>query len=182
VTRDPRLAPQEYPMSFRYAVLAALLLGATPAAASVAFPASVEDLARGSDAVVRGRVARTSARWVGKRIYTFAEIEVAAVWRGQATARVTVLTPGGVVGGLAQRVDGAALFDEGEEVVAFLSRAEAGTFRVAGLAQGKFAVRDGTATPDLAHTVLVDAPLRPGERWSEEMPVAELERRVRSAR
>ncbi len=165
----------------RLALLTALIT-ALPAVAATAVPASVEDLARGADAVVRGRTRSVTARWIGKRIFSFAEIEVASAWRGSAPARVTVVTPGGIVGRFGQRVDGAATFTQGEEVVVFLARAEAGSYRVAGLAQGKFAVGAGAARPDLAHTHFVSAPLRPGERRSEEMSVEELERRVRDAR
>ncbi len=165
----------------RLALVAALIM-AFPAEAAVAVPASVEALARGADAVVRGRTRSVTARWIGKRIFSFAEIDVASAWRGRAPARVTVVTPGGISGRFGQRVDGAAIFTQGEEVVVFLARAEAGNYRVAGLAQGKFAVGAGMARPDLAHTYVVSAPPRPGERRSEEMPVDELERRVRTAR
>src|SRR5512137_104221 len=96
------------------------LLVALPAAAAVAVPASVEDLTRGSDAVVRGRVTGVTSRWIGGRIFTFVEVVRSSVWRGNAPARLTVVTPGGVVGGIGQRVDGAAVFAEGEDAVVFL--------------------------------------------------------------
>ena len=160
----------------------ALLFVALPASAAMAVSSSVEQLARGADAVVRGRVASTSARWIGRRIFTFAEVEAGSVWRGSAPPRITVLTAGGASGHLVQHVDGAAAFAQGEEVVLFLSRAEAGIYRVTGLAQGKFTVQSGVARPDLANTSLIAAQRAPGERASEEMPVGELERRVRSVR
>jgi hypothetical protein len=160
-----------------------MLVAASPSRAAVAVPASVEDLARSSQAVVRGRVARLASRWSDdqRRIFTFVEIDASSVWRGAPPARVTVMVPGGVVGPIGQRVDGAPAFATGEEVVVFLSEAEAGTFRVTGLAQGKFRVEDGTARPELAHVSFVEAPLRAQERRAEAMAVAELERRVRSA-
>ncbi len=161
---------------------AVLLLVAALPVSALAVPASVEDLARGADAVVRGRVASVTARWIGTRIFTFAEVDAASVWSGSAPRRVTVITAGGVSGRLGQRVDGAALFAQGEEVVVFLTRAEGGAYRVAGLAQGKFAIAAGVARPDVAHTSFVSVPLKPGERRSEEMPVEELERRVRGTR
>ncbi len=166
----------------RIALGVLLLAAALPAGAAVAVPVSVEDLARGSDAVVRGRVARVTSRRIGKRIFSFAEVDAAAVWRGSSPGHVTVITPGGVVGDVGQQVDGAASFGEGEEVVVFLARAEAGAFRVTGLRQGKFLLDRGVARPDLAHTTFVAMPLRAGERRSEEMGADELERRVRSAR
>ena len=166
-------------------LLLVALAAAAPARAAVMLPASVEDLARSSQAVVRGRVARMTSRWSDdqRRIFTYVEIEPASVWRGTPPARVTVLVPGGVVGDIGQRVDGAAAFARGEEVVVFLSEAEAGTFRVTGLAQGKFSVAGGTAAPDLGHvSFAAPARLPAGERRAEAMDVAELEQRVRSVR
>ncbi len=172
-------------MNTMKALLSLLLLAvAIPAMASVAVPVSVEDLARGSDAVVRGRVERVTTRWTedGRRIFTYAEVRPSSVLRGTAPELMTVITPGGVVGDIGQRVDGVAAFAEGEEVVVFVHRAEAGTYRVSGLAQGKFSVSGGVASPDLSHTALVPAPLTSGERHAEAMQVQELERRVRSTR
>lgn len=165
-------------------VLLAALGAAPPALAAQAAPSSVEDLARASDVVVRARVAKTSARLSddGKRIFTYAEVEPSATWRGRAAGRITVLVPGGVVGRMGQRVDGAPAFTPGEEAVVFLHAAETGLYRVTGLAQGKFNVAGASAAPDLSHTTFVAAQLRPGERRSEAMPVGELERRVRSVR
>ncbi|HET9597390.1 MAG TPA: hypothetical protein VFP65_17500 [Anaeromyxobacteraceae bacterium] len=172
----------------------ALVALAARALAALALPASVEDLARSSDAVVRGTVLAARSRWTADRlrIVTAVELQVAIAWRGAAPARVEVLVPGGVVGDLGQRVDGMATFAPGEEVVAFLVRpgpargsagsSSSGAWRVAGGAQGKFTVSGSRARPDLARTTFLEAPLAPGERRAEEMPIAELERRVRAAR
>jgi hypothetical protein len=160
------------------------LAAAASAFATTALPASVEELARASDAVVRGRVAQVTARWTPDhlRIFSYAEIEPSSVLRGAAPGRVTVMTPGGVADGLGQRVDGMAVFTPGEEVVVFLSREVGGRYVVKGHAQGKFAISGGTASPDLSHVDLVPAPIAKGERRAEPMAVSELERRVRSAR
>lgn len=163
-----------------------LALAARPAAASVAVPATVEELARASSAVVRGRVARASASWSGdhRRIDTQVEVEVVSAWRGAPPARLVVAVPGGEAGGLAQRVVGAPRLTPGEEVVLFLWGGGAGRpYRVTGLAQGKFEVTGARARPDLSDTAFVPrAPLRAGERRVETMALDELERRVRSAR
>ena len=173
-----------------------LLLAAPRALAAVAVPATVEGLASASDAVVRGRVDRVYARRSadGRLVVTYAEIVTAGAWRGSPPARVTVVTPGGVVGDFGQRVDGMAGFRAGEEVVVFVARAGAGTWQVTGAAQGKFRVEEGKATPermatpegmatpDLSGMTFVDRLLAPGERRSERMAVEELERRVRAAR
>ncbi|MFL5260934.1 MAG: hypothetical protein ACJ79E_10775 [Anaeromyxobacteraceae bacterium] len=169
----------------RNAFLCLLVLAAAPARAMLAVPATVEDLARSSDAVVRGKVQSVSARWAEdqRRIFTYVEVAPTSVWRGAAPARVTVMVPGGIVGGIGQRVDGAPGFSKGEEVVVFLSGAEAGAFRVTGLAQGKFSVDGAAARPQLSKVTFAPrAGLAAGERLVEQMDVAELERRVRSAK
>lgn len=166
----------------RLVALAAALAVACPALAAQAVAASVEDLTRSSDLVVRGRVVSTTARWSEGRIYTHAEIQVATTLRGKAQGRVTVVTPGGVVDDLGQRVDGAATFTKGEEVVLFLGRPDGGRYRVIGLGQGKFAVEGRQARPDTARIDFVETQVRVGERRSEAMTVEELEARVRSVK
>ncbi|MCK6552515.1 hypothetical protein L6R52_42195, partial [Myxococcota bacterium] len=58
------------------------------------------------------------------------------------TRALTIVEPGGVLDGLVQRVDGAATWAAGEEVVVFVARERlAGArFRTIGLAQGKLDV------------------------------------------
>jgi len=166
----------------RILVLLAALLAAPPALGAQAIALSVEGLARSSDAVVRGQVRKTAATLSpdGRRIFTLVDVDVASTWRGDARRTVQVIVPGGVVGNIGQRVDGAPSFAEGEEVVVFLQRAEASGFRVAGLAQGKFQVAGTFATPDVAQLRMVARQVQAGERPAEAMSVAELERRVRS--
>jgi hypothetical protein len=168
----------------RIALVAAALAAAAPALGSLSVPATVEELARGSEAVVRGHVVSLAGHPSadGRRISTSVEVETTSVWRGTAPARVTVVVPGGTTGRLAQRVAGAPQFTVGEEVVVFLGQiGKAQAYRVTGLAQGKFAVEAEQAKPDLSQTSFVGrrAP-RAGERLVEAMPVDELERRVRA--
>ena len=58
-------------------------------------PVSVEDLARGSDAVVRGRVERVTTRWTedGKSIFTYVDVRPSNVWRGSTPTLVTGVVP-----------------------------------------------------------------------------------------
>ncbi|BDG09234.1 hypothetical protein [Anaeromyxobacter paludicola] len=162
--------------------LAAVLLMAAPALATEAVAVSVEGLARASDAVVRGRVTRLGATLSPdrRRVYTIVDLAVTARWRGKPAGSLQVIVPGGTVGDLTQRVDGAPELAKGEDVVLFLDRAEAGAYRVNGLAQGKFAVKGQTASPDLSHTNFITQRIAAGERRAEAMSTAELERRVRS--
>ncbi len=162
--------------------LAALLLAA-PAAASTAPTATVEELARSADLVVRGTVEAKASHLTpnGKHIYTTLRLRPSAAWKGSAGAVVEVEVPGGVVGDLAQKVTGAAVLAEGEEVVLFL-RKGAAAYGVMGLSQGKFRVDGATARNEGGGLYKLERTIPPGERVAEEMPLAELERRVRSAR
>jgi len=168
--------------TMKRSLLLAALLVASPALGAEAAAVSVEGLARASDTVVRGQVRKITPTLSadGRRVFTLVDVEVAATWRGGSLVTVRVIVPGGEAGGIGQRVEGAPSFGEGEDVVVFLHRAEAGGFRVAGLAQGKFSVAGLNAAPDLSHTRFVASLVQPGERRVEGMSVGELERRVRS--
>jgi hypothetical protein len=78
-------------------------------------------------------------------------------------------------------VDAAPRLAQGEELVLFL-RKDGDGWSVTELAQGKFAVQGRTARPDLSQIAFVGSTVRAGERRAEEMPLAELERRVKEAR
>lgn len=173
-------------MNTMKALLCLLVLAcAGSAMAAVAVPVSVEDLARGSDAVIRGRVVKQSSHWSSdhRRILTDVEVETSSVWRGSAPSRVTVVVPGGVVGDVGQRADGAPTLSDGEDVALFLEKAGDGRYRVHGLGQGKFSIVAGEAKPQLSGFAFVQGPgLKAGERRTEPMGIAELEQRVRAAR
>jgi hypothetical protein len=165
----------------RALALAVLLASAKAAAATFVVP-SVEELARSSDAVVRGRVVDLASRAVGGgRIVTEVEVSVASAWKGAPDATLRFVVPGGSAGGLVLRVDSAPAFEPGEEVVLFLSRSGA-TWHVSGQALGKFGVVGSEARPGLGDARVL--PRRPaaGERLVGPMAVDELERRVRAAR
>jgi len=155
---------------------------AFPAMGAVSPEVSVEALARGADAVVRGTVTAATPRWAadGRHIRTRVSLRRLSTWRGTPPAEIAVDVPGGTVGDVAQVVSGAPSFQNGEEVVVFLRAAGAGRWRVLGLALGKFRVEAGSAVPQLAGLRLERAPLRSSERRVEAMPVDELERRVRA--
>ena len=163
-------------------VVALLLLGSA-ASASVAWQETVEGLAARCDAVVRARVETCEARVSadGRRIYTHATIRCSQVWRGSAPRELVVKVPGGQVGRLAQRVEGAPVLQPGEEVVLFL-RKSGHAYSVVGLGQGKFALNDGEAAPDVHRIARIESAVPTGHRLVEAMPIAELERRVRSVR
>lgn len=163
-------------------VVGLILCGA--AAAAVARPATVEQLAREADAVVEGRVVGMESRWApdGRHVVTRVTVRVSRVLRGTAGAEVALEVPGGTVGGFGQRVDAAPSFQPAEEVVVFLRRVPGGRSVVHGLAQGKFRVVAGEARPGLESWAFTPEALPAGERRAEPMPLDELERRVKGAR
>ena len=162
-----------------------LVLAAAAAARAATFVApSVEEMARSSDLVVRGRVLGTAGRALpGGRIVTEVEIEVDpdGAWKGAPARTVRLVVPGGRAGRTAMRVDAAPSFSEGEDVVVFLSRAGP-AWRVNGQALGKFRVEGAEVRPAVEGSRLLEKELGPGERRVGSMPLAELERRVRAAR
>ncbi len=166
----------------RWTLAAALLAAAAPAAGSTFVAASVEEIARSSEAVARGRVVATASRVARDgRIVTDVDIAVSAAWRGAPGERVRLTVPGGEAGGVGLRVDGAPTFETGEEVVVFLAR-KAGAWRVNGWAMGKYRIVGDEARPGIAGLNVLPRGLAAGERVVEPMRLAELERRVRSAR
>src|SRR5689334_11055000 len=108
-------------------MLLALLLAVT-----VRGPADVESLTAAADLVVRAQVVRRSSAWApgGGQIFTTVVLRPIETWKGEASAEVSVLVPGGEVGELAQVVQGSARFGDAEEVVVFLARRAAGVFAV----------------------------------------------------
>jgi hypothetical protein len=168
----------------RLVLVLAALLAAGPARSAQGISVSVEELARSSDAVVRGRVTAARSAWSedGLRILTTYDVRQDAVLRGRAPRVARVVVPGGVVGRTGQRVDAAPTLGTGEDVILFLRRAGDDAFVVNGLAQGKYSVAGPVARPDLSQFTFVGSSVRAGERRSETMPLEELERRVRSTR
>jgi hypothetical protein len=165
------------------ALLAALLAALPGTSRGSVFPeTSVEEVARASDAVVRGRVERRAslASRDGRTFRTEVEVTVSSAWKGTPGPRVRVVVPGGAVNGLVQRVDGAPTFAEGEEVVLFLSR-RGDFWQVSGLALGKYRVAADRAVPDLSGVVLAPAAVAAGERAVAEMSLLELRARVDAA-
>jgi len=176
----PPAAPYDAPMK-RAALALAVLLAAGQAAASAVLTATVEELTRSADLVVRGSVEGHESRYSGRRIYTTLRIRPSATWKGNAGPLVEVQIPGGTVGDVSQRVSGVATFDDGEEVVLFLHRAGP-AYGVRGLSQGKFRVEGDAARNQVGGLYRLERKIPAGERIAEEMPLAELERRVRSAK
>ena len=129
-------------------VAACVVVSATPRpslATSVHYRA-LRDLVRQSDVTLLGHATAQESFWQGTRIFTRVQVEVEEVWHGSAPSQRTieVITPGGVVGDLGQRVDGAAVLPVNSQVVLHLRRLASEYVPVA-MAQGVWAI-----APDLA--------------------------------
>lgn len=174
--------------SRRVAGLLALAI-AQVASATTLVAQDVAALTKASAVVVRAKVLASQARWTSDRarIITDTELEVLSTWKGAASQRLVVMQPGGIVGEVGQKVEGAARFEPGEEVVVFLEP-RGQRFTVAGMAQGLFHLErssDGKAVfarQELNEALLLDPVTRqPVAAPSALLSVERLEAQVRAA-
>lgn len=126
--------------------MAALIPSA--ALATIILPQTIEEMARESVAVLRGRVVDKTAAWDAehRRIYTTTTLEVRdSIHATRALPRqLKVRTLGGEVGETGMKVAGTPQFLIGEDVLVFLrpDPIVADAFQVIGMAQGKFQIRE----------------------------------------
>jgi len=119
-------------------------------------PLPIEQLAKESSLVVRGKVlSKSCQRDPAGRIYTKVDMEVTEAWKGWlSTNRFTLVHGGGILGDRKATVAGQAEYGVGEEVVAFLVLNPRGEGVTLGLAQGKFHVWSDPRTGErLVHNV-----------------------------
>ena len=109
---------------------------------------SPRDLERESSLIVRGRVMAVRSFWNDTRTKVFTEttVMVDETYKGQQAASVSVRQLGGVVGHVRVNVDGAPVWNEGEEVLLFLEPFNSASFQVAGFSQGKYTIERDSST------------------------------------
>jgi len=125
------------------AVLAAGVLAALPAEATLLLPVSLEELVARSDCVLIGRVTSVESRETadGRDIETSVAIAPERFLKGHAPGELALVIRGGRVGGRVRVYLGAPKFREGERVFVFASRVTKGApLSVAGFSHGKFGV------------------------------------------
>jgi hypothetical protein len=144
------------------AILSAFLfVGSATATTVVAL--DTESATKRASAVVLATVASQESRWNDARtkIYTYTELDVHDDFKGEKRGkRVRVRQLGGKVGNIGCYVPGTPTFRKGEKVLAFLEplKKDETCFRVVGMAQGKYSVReDGTAVRKLSGLHVVGA-------------------------
>jgi hypothetical protein len=108
----------------------------------VLLPADLGELARGSQAIIHGRVTSVRAEWVAghRRIDSFVTVEATEYFKGDFGRAVTFRVPGGQIGRYRSVTVGAPVFREGDEVVLFLGARGPSVPYVLGLSQGVFRV------------------------------------------
>ncbi|MEZ4437151.1 MAG: hypothetical protein R3F65_32550 [bacterium] len=152
----------------------------TPSSAATVVRLDLPQLVEEADLILLATVEATESFRAGRRIMTRVTLKPGTVVKGSADARVVVVVPGGSIGGIGQRVPGAASFIAGEDVVAFLSAAGPdGPRSVVGMAQGKLRVVPGLdgvrLVRDLEGLTLVvpdaDGRLTPGGAAPASVPV-----------
>jgi hypothetical protein len=108
--------------------------------ASVGEGLTLDELVERADEIVLARAVASESRYEGGQIVTEVELERIETVRGRENAPLRLVTPGGAVGGVGMRVEGAPRIDVGMEAVLFARRTTRGV-RAVGMAQGVFPVR-----------------------------------------
>ena len=121
--------------------LAVVLSTSSHAAAATYVPRTLAQLVQRSDATVLGHPVAQRAFWHQGRIVTEVTVQLDECWHGalQPRQEVAVLTLGGEIGELAQRVEGAAALPRYGRVVLHLQRVARGYVPTA-MAQGVWLV------------------------------------------
>ena len=120
-----------------------ILWMATSAEATTMVPLSVEQMVDLSNTVVRGKVTNvwTEPDTNTHSVWTYAQVEVEKVFKGETTTDILVLEqPGGVWGTSETIVEGVARFSVGEEGYFFVESLDSGRSVTAGMFQGKYNV------------------------------------------
>jgi hypothetical protein len=145
-------------------VVSLLALGAQ-ARASVSVSVTFDDLLRRASAVAVVVPEEQRSVWEDGRIVSYTHVRVGRLMAGRLSGEVWVRTFGGVVGGIAQLVEGEATFTQGGASLVFLHpRGEAGSpgiFAVVEGAQGQFGLETGDGQQRLTEARGVGALLPP---------------------
>lgn len=128
--------------------------GSSPSFATTMKYKTIRELVRGSDVTLLGQPVGQQSFWQGTRILTRVQVRVQEVWAGSRPEQsiVEVVTAGGVVGAIGQRVDGAAVLPTRGQMVLHLRHYD-GEYWPTAMAQGVWVVQGGETSQAL---------LRPG--------------------
>ena len=102
-----------------------------------------------AERIVIGKCSSVRSEWnVDKtRIFTYVTIIPQSSLKGDNTSTpIVIKQPGGEVDGIGMHVEGASVFEEGEDVFLFLQKGRNGFHTVLGLSQGKFSIKTDPLT------------------------------------
>jgi hypothetical protein len=129
-------------------LVASLLASPIAANATTMQRATLPELAQDAALIAVVEVGASTSFWDSGRIRTRHELLVRDTWKGPRLERVSVLTLGGVVGDLGQRVEGEAALPTGRRLVVFLEALpERGAYRVLSMHQGAFLIEELQSSP-----------------------------------
>jgi hypothetical protein len=148
----------------RTALAFAAVLALTPvvAEATIARAVQFDEKVERANAIIVGKVVSQQSSWDAnrQRILTYSTFEVEETLKGFPAREVTIVTPGGIVGDVAQDYVGVPRFNTGGEHVVFVRNTKAGP-TVLFFEQGAYRVDkdsrgDRMVTPLVTSAVLVD--------------------------
>lgn len=147
---------------FALSLTLAMALVPVTAEATVSRAIPFEEKVENAAAIVLGKCVRQTAQWDAGRkwILTYSTFQVEKMMKGQPAQEITIVTPGGQVGDIAQDVVGVPRFRQGDEAVVFVRGSSAGP-TVLYLDQGAYRVAkndrgDRVVRPLATDAVVVD--------------------------
>jgi hypothetical protein len=172
----------------RIALTFAAVLALTPVAvhATISRAMEFDDKVEKAAAIVVGKVVSQESRWDAgqKRILTYSTFQVEKTLKGAQAAQTTIVTPGGVVGNVAQEFVGVPKFHVGDEHVVFVRNTSVGP-TVLYFDQGAYRVSDvdgqRMVQPLVSNAVLVDTQRGMAVAPEDARPMRDFETRVRAA-
>lgn len=174
--------------NFRFPLVAAAALALAPLTASATITQAVpfEQKVETAEAIVLGKVVAQESHWDAQKkwILTSTTFEVEKTFKGMPAQRVTLVTPGGTVGTVAQNVIGVPRFRNGDEHVVFVRNTRSGP-TVLFFEQGAYRVEktdrgDRIVQPLVSSAVMVDAQRGVAVAPEGPRPLRAFEERVRN--
>jgi hypothetical protein len=112
----------------RALAVSAVFLAVPAARASMAAAATFDDKVAHATSIILGKCVRQEARFdpTGRWIVTYSTFQIEKTMKGNALPEMTIVTPGGQVGGVHQSTIGIPAFREGAENVVFLKDTKLG--------------------------------------------------------
>jgi hypothetical protein len=130
----------------RLAALVLAMLVCSVAGATAAFQVSLAQLSQRAELVVEADAGEAASFRIDGRIYTRTQVTVRESWKGQAPRTLSLVTRGGIVDGIGQRVDGESVLPTGTHAVLFLIYDEGlEGYRTLAQSQGSFVIADTIA-------------------------------------